>query len=217
MSLPSKKAVLISTFIFLILVVFAVLFSDKISVFADRGDSKNSNQDNFYLTLANGDKNVHFMLETSETGGQKNRFNLTIYQSMFNKQSIELSGFEKYAAIENHLSFQDKDYLFITGDVGAHSKNLVVVKVENKEISSVGFLKLDKSEITLTSDLPHFEFSSADTLDIITFNRDYEKDPLLNLWKEKYQLKNNNFVFINTNPGTSGGKVTPDVQTGGIK
>jgi uncharacterized protein YxeA len=218
MNLPTKKAIVISILIFVVLVVVSVLFLKKVSVFADlAGNNQTICQDNFYLQLTGEAQKVHFGLKSIPISSKKNRFELTIYQSLFKKQTLELKGFERYASLEKYQSFQGKNYLFFTGDVGAHSNNLFAVEVVGRNMTQVHFEKNGETTETLVSDLPLFTFSSSATLDITNFNRDYEKDPLQNYLLDHYQLQGGNFVFINTTPGLANENNQPDVQTGGIK
>jgi len=131
----------------------------------------------------------------SKYGERNNHYKLEIIPLFGKITSIELPGFEKEVILSQSEKVGDSDFLFFTGAVGAHSENMVVIKINNPDLAIIQFGKDDQRDLSLVSDWPKFNVQSQSSLDISAFYRDYEKDPLTNSLEKRYHLENNYFLF----------------------
>ena len=217
--LQTHKKALVATIIFVGLVATSAVVLVKMPVFADalKNDNQTISSDNFYLGLKNSNAKSKFTFVAKEKDTKANTYLLTLYTGWTSKTTITLSGFEKYASLQDHFFADGVDYLFFSGDVGAHSKTLAVVRVLNNVMKQMSFEKNGQSEITLTSDLPHFDLKNTTPLTVVSVNRNYDKDPIQDYLIDSYHLVGDHFEFVSQNPGLAGQSTQPDIQTGGIK
>jgi len=104
----------------------------------------------------------------------------------------ELEGFEK------DVTFCDKEVLeldkkniaiCVSGYVGAHSKNLQIIRYQSNELSAYQYIKEDEKTTNIYSDSPNFDFydyNSDESMDLIIDYRDYEKNPLEDILRMYY-------------------------------
>lgn len=107
--------------------------------------------------------------------------------NLWNKKKYDLS--EIIDEIEI-LDFDDR-YICITGVVGVHAKELIVI--EKKTFEPVQIL----DDLVIISDAPKFELFNCEKIDkckVAAYNRDYDKDPLVDMTSVIYYYKDGEFI-----------------------
>lgn len=135
---------------------------------------------------------------TSYSKDNKYKSYISTNQSIISKREKELIGFEEDLAFCRVKDFyQGNDsILCVFGEVGAHSQNIQMIKW-----SDFSFLKfIDQkgaAHQNIACDVPNFDFSySTDNkLRIYFDNRDYDKDPLVDIIRSHYYLVNSSFHY----------------------
>lgn len=212
------KRITIAGGIFFSLLAVAFFIYLKMPVFADSLNANGELKDSYFLNLVSNGRKTRFELRSSEKNAKDKIFKLYQYDRLGRARSIELLGFENYVSLNNQFSLSGYDYLIFTGDVGAHSQNLFAVKVSADKMKGIVFNKDNEKTETLTSDLPLFKFNlTSSTIDIETFNRDYEKDPIQNFIIDSYSLVGETFNYIQSRPGVADDINRPASSVGGIK
>lgn len=122
-------------------------------------------------------------------------------KSLFSIKTLKLEGFEDSIEPCADINFKINDQIgqgiCFTGDVGAHSQNIVLLKFEGQKFKPMYFYNEDYS-YNISSDVPKFELldENEDGLtDIEIKFRDYNSDPLTKEVTEIYLGNGNGFVF----------------------
>lgn len=213
-----KKTIFYSLIVLAILAIVYFIYT-RSPLFADtlRGQNGAQSQDNFYIKQSGDRFATRFSLIQRPKNIKDSTFELDRYSLFGGAKKIELPGFEQLASLQDHYNYQGSDYLFFSGDVGAHSRNLAVVKVTSGGMAIISF-KNESIEVSSSSDLPRFEIaSSQSSLDILVYNRDYDLDPIKNYLVDRYELKDNRFDFVSETKALATGENQPDSPLGGIK
>ncbi len=189
-----KRGIIITASIALILLF--ILFMVKSNYFlADTANNDNNTQ----LDLVSGDgSKTAFILK--KTNG---KFRLE-YQGLFNfKKSYPLSNFRENANFCPVSIFSPStaqaDLICVTGDAGVHSQQIEIFRYEGKGISPLQFT--DNSNVktdTLVSDAPKFQLSDYNNdgkVDVISENRNYDKNPVMDVVRYYYKYESSKFVF----------------------
>ncbi len=120
------------------------------------------------------------------------------------KYYLEIGGradlYQELEGFENDVTFCDKEVLelnqkniaiCVSGYVGAHSKNLQIMKYQNDKLEAYQFIKEEIGSTNIYSDSPNFDFydyNSDDSLDLVIDYRDYDKNPLEDILRMYYYL-----------------------------
>lgn len=122
-------------------------------------------------------------------------------KSLFSIKTLKLEGFEDSIEPCADINFKINDQIgqgiCFTGDVGAHSQNIVLLKFEGQKFKPMYFYNEDYS-YNISSDVPKFELldENEDGLtDIEIKFRDYNSDPLTKEVTGIYLGNGNGFVF----------------------
>jgi len=118
------------------------------------------------------------------------------------RQYLLLEGFESDVTFcEQEILEIDSDNcaVCVTGFVGAHSKNLQLIKYNNYQLSFYQFTKEGVSTNNIYSDSPNFgfyDFTSDSKLDLIIDYRNYDKNPLEDIERMYYYFNTDNgFIY----------------------
>lgn len=147
--------------------------------------------------------------------GTKNSFVLSVIDSNNKNYNLNLEGFESEIAFcaENELISLDQDKLIcLDGYVGAHSQNIQLVVFNGSSLKPVRFVGNETDQSQITSDAPNFGFIdlNGDALqELFVDNRDYDKDPTLDILRSYYYFRDGSFKFdhldyIHNNEQTNG-------------
>lgn len=138
-----------------------------------------------------GQKKVR--ISTGSKGG-----NIEILKSL-SSCSTKLTGFEKDVNVSGVINAGKKKFIEITGPVGIHAENKQLFLVEpNLCLKAVAFEKNTAIEYNIYSDEPNFlvqDFNSDNYVDIASGWRDYDKDPLLNGFRDIYLFDSSSTRF----------------------
>lgn len=215
-----NKKVILTVLIFVTIIGAAFYLFTQVPIFADSlsGQGNTTSRDTFYLKLIGNRFKTRFVLTQKPKNAKEELFELKRYSLLGGSQKIELQGFEKSAAFEDSFSDGSNDYLFFTGDVGAHSRNLFALKITQDTMLPLLFKIKEVTDQSISSDLPKIEFKkSENSLDILVYNRDYDQDPLKNYFIDKYQFQGDMLVFVNRTATVATEDNQPESHLGGIK
>lgn len=117
---------------------------------------------------------------------------------LLSKREGELSGFEDDLAFcrIKDISLGGDSAICIFGEVGAHSENVQVIRWS--DFSPFDFVDQSGAHhANISCDVPNFDFdyTSKQKLKIYFDNRDYDKNPLVDIIRTHYYLENNAFKF----------------------
>lgn len=117
----------------------------------------------------------------------------------FSSCPAKLTGFEKDVDVSGVVIAGKKKLIEITGPVGIHAENKQLFLVEpNLCLKAVAFEKNTAIEYNIYSDEPNFlvqDFNSDNYVDIASGWRDYDKDPLVNGFKDIYLFDSSSTRF----------------------
>lgn len=217
MNINIRKLIYLSAIIITILIAVYLVVT-KAPVFADTLRSGgNLSTDTYQLPLESTGKTAKLTLTAKELAANQINFYLKIEHWWEKEPEVKLSGFEKQASLNDHLPFNKNDYLAIIGEVGAHSKNLQIVKASNDLLTIMPFQKNGERVESISSDLPLFEYSKSQNLDITVYFRDYEKDPLVDYNADIYRLDGDVFSYYQSKSGSFPVENIDTITSGGIK
>lgn len=188
------KRTITASLIFIILIFLGLVLLWRFPGVADAfsGDELSEVQ-NIYLDLGGSSLKTKLSLGKSVDNGQ---YMLVVSPFFKNQQRIVLNSFEHNIRLEKHIEMSKKDYLIFSGDVGAHSQNLVVLELVEHQIRYIQIEQSGMLEPSLVSDWPRFEIMQYEnSLDIAVYNRDYDKDPLVDYRKLVYETRDNIFIL----------------------
>ena len=132
--------------------------------------------------------------------GSKNQFEIAVLDQNNKHYSMKLSGFEddiSYCPENELIPIGQRNYICIRGYVGVHSENIQLVVFEGTAIWPVKF-KNDFEQDHLVSDAPNFAFANLNNDNLVDFyidNRNYEKDPTLDIFRSYYYFIEDAFVY----------------------
>lgn len=108
---------------------------------------------------------------------------------------LRIDGFEDLAAVCSRPTFQidSKNFLCLSGYVGAHSENVVMVEL-NKFVP-IAFADDENIGYNIISDAPYFVFNTASPRKLIVDMRNYDKNPLIDSIRSYYKWNGMRFVF----------------------
>lgn len=111
----------------------------------------------------------------------------------------ELAGFESDLAFcpLKTITIDQEKAICVFGEVGAHAQNIQIIRWS--DFSKIGFIdKKGVSNENIISDMPNFDFNylNGDRTIIYVDNRNYEKDPLVDIIRTSYYLVNSAFKYL---------------------
>jgi hypothetical protein len=193
MSKQSAKLVLRLSFCVLIIAaLFLVIFKQKISADSDFGELIKTGK----ITVNIDGKETKYELRQYKSNDQIK--NYLFSNKTLTISSIELPGFENGVEPCSEDLLKSSDVICFAGDVGVHSRNIVLVRYEDSKMSLINFSGKESISQNITSDVPNFQFQQDDEGKIQGLsvdNRDYDKDPLKDSIRTIYRFENNSFLF----------------------
>ncbi len=124
---------------------------------------------------------------------------ISVYENMFSKRETELSGFEEDLVFCPQKIFEDnkKGIICIFGEVGVHSENIQFINFGN--LIPISFLDSNSGiKINITSDTPNFDLEMInENISLYVDNRNYDKDPLVDVIRTRYYLDGDRFQYQN--------------------
>lgn len=186
----------------ILLVSAFVMFRNGIfaSEIEDRGRVKDQIQAN--IDLNNDGKNEKILVTAYESNNDNHYlFYLDVKESIFVNLNSILSGFEKEISFCPDKIIKKDGYpnmLCITGYVGAHSQNIQFFTLQNDQLDLIKFSRDTTLGDSISSDSPNFGFNlgpDSDKLEFYADNRDYNKNPLVDIKRDYYYFKNNLMMF----------------------
>lgn len=118
------------------------------------------------------------------------------------KPVIKLSGFESDVSVCDQpvidLGDNAGQGICFVGDVGAHSRNIQVIKFRDNKFSVFKISQDGSSAESVVSDVPQFNFADKNNdglIDLIVDQRDYDTDPLNNIIRSIYYGNGSGFSF----------------------
>lgn len=190
--------------VFLIILLAFALVMFRNGIFASEIENRGKIIDQL-RTEADLDKDgkSEKILATVYEGSKKdyNSFYLDVKKSLFENYSSVLSGFEKEISFcpEVITSKDGFPNLFcITGYVGAHSQNTQLFSLQNEQLITIKFSRDTELSNSISSDLPNFSFnleSNSGKLEFYIDNRNYNKNPLVDIKRNYYYFNNNLMIF----------------------
>lgn len=193
-----KKRLFTTIFIVCMAGVISLIFLYKNRIFADQlhGDTISRQSITADLDLDNKTEKVTVATYRSNN---KNVSEIRISKSIFNEQSISLSGFE------DNVKFCDQDiirlsesdtYVCIVGDVGVHSQNIQLARYKDGKITFAKFINGPTGSENITTDEPKFNIdTSVSPVEFSIDNRNYDFDPVRNGVRSSYKYSNGLFTF----------------------
>lgn len=194
--MSKNTAKLFLRFFFSLLAIFCVsyfLFRSRISADSDLGKLNSKKE----IVLEMNGKQEKFELRQYRRKDQI--LNYLFKKSFYKTGNILLPGFEDEVTLceENVIKTDGKDLICFIGDVGVHSKNLVLVNYSKQKMRLINFSGNELSQ-NLTSDVPFFQFNKDENGNLKTLycdNRDYDKDPIENSLRDIYKIEDGSFIF----------------------
>lgn len=187
------KTILICTFFaMLVLSLFLILKNDS------EIDSNLSRKSEYKLEL-NGKEQFLVLLGYKKDNSYQ--YDVSYKKSFFESKKIRIDGFEDNISLCNQsvVHLEEGDAICLTDNVGVHGQNLVLLLAKNSELYPVQFTDQQKnSQNNLISDQPNIiikDFKNGNLLEIAAENRDYDKDPLVNVIRTYYRQDGGRFVF----------------------
>lgn len=109
--------------------------------------------------------------------------------------TANLTGFEDEVkpCEDFSLNIEGTNYLCLIGEVGVHSQNIELINKET--FLPLKFIRDDIESSSLTSDTPKFDLNFNE---IVSHNRDYNKDPIVDSLLDIYKFRDGKFVFDKT-------------------
>lgn len=143
-----------------------------------------------------------FLIQKFESSEGQARYFFRTKKYIFNKNEIEMNGFEDEVAnckqFELFLGEEHMKTLCFTGNVGVHSQNLVLIGIDNNKPKIINFIIDQEKEPNIFSDVPKIIFSDYDgdqIKELIVENRNYESDPINSVTKNYFRYSGSEFVF----------------------
>lgn len=145
-----------------------------------------------------GNGKMQSVVLTTYHQNNKYQSQLTVKDGFWRKRSINLAGFEQeaYLCLPETIELSGGDRaLCITGFVGVHSQNIQIIDLKNmlpiKFLDQTGVMRDN-----MVTDAPNYLLDKdKDKISIIIDNRNYDKDPIIDIKREYYYLKDNVFRF----------------------
>lgn len=192
MKKQSAKLILNITSIILV-IGGAFLFYNKSIIKADSELGVFKSEKEFGFELNN--KKFKFRIKSYSKDGLNK--NYIIRSSFFKTKQVELLGFEDDYNLcsKPTIKLKDKEIICLLGDVGVHSQ---VVSFINQDLSNVAINDNGAIKYSLTTDTPSYQildYNNDGYDDLIIDNRDYDKNPLVNIHRAYYSSTNNGFIF----------------------
>ena len=177
--------------IFLILLLIIIYFLINGRIFADSpyGTEMSRLDRSFDL---NSDGKVETVSVVRYKNNAKDNFILSVVDKGGKIYSFNLVGFESEVtfckANELIANLQDK-IICLRGYVGVHSENIQLVTFNGRSLLPIDFSNDGLEVDRITSDAPNFGFKDLNNDNMVEMyvdNRDYEKDPTLDILRSYY-------------------------------
>lgn len=186
----------VSVFAGAVLLIMVILLNNYYSVGSN--NSLISSQD--MVTSLNGKEYKLQILKVRESDNSTD-FKLENRYGFLKKETLDLSGFEDMVVpCENktvNLGDDIGDVICLTGEVGAHSQNVLLIKLNDNTPQSIKFINDGQASENITSDVPNIIIMDYNkgVKAIAVDNRDYSTDPLSMVIRDYYVPSEKGFVF----------------------
>lgn len=205
--------IIFATF-FLILLAIVVYYLIYSRIFADSTSGLEISRQSKNWDVDSDDHKEAVSLAKYQNGS-KNTFRLIVAKDNGKNYSLELTGFESEVGFckDNELiPIEQFKIICLSGYVGVHSQNIQLLLFDGTNLKPIQFKNSESSENRITSDVPNFAFTDLnnDNLnELYIDNRDYEKDPVLDILRSYYYFidgvfRYNNVESIHINEQTGG-------------
>lgn len=184
--------------VFLILLAILLYYALKTGIFADSPHGQEINRQDRIWDLDGNNFNEKVSL-VKYNDNSKADFVLNVVDKNNKNHSITLDGFESETSFcrnNEKIQIGQKTFICISGYVGAHSQNIQLISFEDGKLTAATFVDNDSSQNRVSSDAPNFGFiNSGEKTGIYIDNRNYDKDPTLDIIRSYYYFKEDAFVF----------------------
>lgn len=193
MSKKKAKFLLNSVLLFFLITVFLFVYNQNgIKADSELGILKSEKEFNIFLK----NKNVKFSIKSYFKNGSNKNY-LFSEASLFKVKKIELLGFEEDVNLcsKSTLELGREEGICLVGDVGAHSQNIAFL---NTNMSLLKIHEAGNELYSIVSDLPSYQitdYNSDGSDDLIIYNRDYDKNPLVDSIKSYYLWAGDGYAF----------------------
>lgn len=188
--------------IFLILLGIAVYYLIYSRILADSSyGTEIERQSRNWDIDSDGKKETVSIIKYSSSS--KNNFILTATDDDSRNYSLGLIGFESDASFckDNELvSINHTNVVCLSGYVGVHSENIQLIEFDGKNLKPIYFFNNESNENHIASDSPMFGFIDINGDNLAEFyvdNRDYDKDPVLDILRSYYYFIDGVFRYHN--------------------
>jgi len=196
------KIVYISVLVLIFFILLAVLlyYLVRAKIFADSpyGQEVARQVRSWDIDFDGNNENVSLV---KYNNGRENNFILMLTKDNGSKYSIVLDGFESdtsYCSDSEITIFGQERLICINGYVGAHSQNMQFLLLRDDTLKPVEFINNDSSQNRIASDQPAYSLlkdENGGNIGISIDNRNYDKDPTLDIIRSYYYFKEDAFIF----------------------
>lgn len=194
----TKKAnILFSTSVLVLIIFLVVFFIIYKSVRAE--DKAEVISKSSIMATIRGEKRT-FTVEKLREDDNSTKMRLVYQSNSFKNLSIDLTGFEDSVlpckTSDGYLGDEFRDILCLTGDVGAHSQNLSLIRVLDDKLEPVYFMNGSDKLVNITSDVPNIQikdYNNDGKNELVIDSRDYDNDPTIDSIRNVYILKDGVF------------------------
>jgi hypothetical protein len=169
------------------------LYFNKNSIRADSNLGTFKSEKKFNLILNN--KNFKFIIKSYSSGGVSR--NYLIIDNIFKIKQVQLLGYEDDFNLCNRpiIKLRKEELICLIGDVGVHSQTIAFF---NKNLNQIEINKKDDNSRYLVTDIPSYQiqdYNSDGFDDLIVEDRNYDKNPIVDIIRKYYSGRSDNFVF----------------------
>lgn len=200
--MTKPKIVYVSVIVAMFVVLLAILsyYILRAKIFADSPYGQEVTRQNRILDLDSDGNNEAVSLVKYSKGKDYN-FILTATKDNGGNYSALLDGFESdasYCSVSELVLFEQEKFICINGYVGAHSQNIQFLSLRENNLKPVQFINNNLKQNRITSDEPNYSLikdNHGDNVGISIDNRNYDKDPTLDIIRSYYYFREDAFVF----------------------
>ncbi len=195
-----RKIVLVVVFILFAIVIAGYYLLEKVngidaSELSSRG--KIIRQSILDKDLDNDGKTEKIYLSVYQKNNEKSSY-IVVKDTVGRKREKKLSGFEEDLVIcPKQVETQNSaEIICLFGEVGVHSQNIQFLKYD--DFSFVQFVDQDGIfRDNISCDVPYFDYdvNSTNNLEIYFDNRNYDKDPIVDINRIHYYFNNDVFIY----------------------
>lgn len=146
------------------------------------------------------------MVDLGSDGAKKVRLSISgregtirVYRSLYSNCEYRLTGFEKDLRVSSVISATNKKIIEVSGFVGVHAENKQFFVLDDRYCPTpVAFEKNGVKEYNVYSDEPNFlvqDMNADGFTDLASDWRDYDRDPLINGFRDIYYFNPDTLTF----------------------